>query len=431
MTVRYYRITPSIDAYKNMLRGYYMKSVISADTRSKCVGCGRAQFSYVFFNSIEEKKNGIKVPKCDFCGNYPEKFRIRRSLPLGLDGKADRVDIRHDKSNQRLTDIYQTIALIKIIDQEIESTKFTPDDYRSAKHNEDFKFQNFIDLRYWPIQEKKLSRGELTPSGLINKRTSLKHLKKYFSDVDIRNISSGLIVEFYENFNGGDRTRVLALQELRVILNYAFSLETIQKIPVFPKLKKPRIRDAENFLDINEQRKVISAIENNQYRLMIEIMAIYAMRTCEIRALQWQDIDFKNGLIKIQRHFSKGNTLIDMRKSNDKAHLLPITERFRELMNEIPFSINRNDFVFKGKEGSAVGEKVLSNAWKKALTKTGMRAIDLYEGIRHSRVSALLEKGYSEDQVMLLSGHETKDAFRRYGQLKAKAKLNLIREMTN
>jgi integrase len=193
-------------------------------------------------------------------------------------------------------------------------------------------------------------------------------------------------------------------------------------------MKKATVRDGENFLSYEEQRLVVGAIENPHYKKMIEVMAIYALRPCEIRALQWQDLDFRSGIIKIQRHFSR-NKLVDMRKSNGKPHYLPMTERFIEIMQTVTRSFHPEEFVFKGKEGAALGEKVLSNAWKNAINKTGMRSIDLYEGIRHSRVSALLEKGYSEDQVMLLSGHETKDAFKRYGQIKAQSKLNLIREM--
>lgn len=220
------------------------------------------------------------------------------------------------------------------------------------------------------------------------------------------------------------------MAELRVILGYAFSLQKIPFVPPFPKIEKSNMRNVENFLSHEEQKKVILAVDNPTYSMMIEVMAMYALRPCEVRALQWQDLDFHKNIIKIQRHFSRSQ-LVDMRKSSKKAHYLPITERFMEIIHALPFSIKKDDFVFKGKEGGAVGEKVLSNAWNKAIIKTGMRSIDLYEGVRHSRISAILEKGFSEDQVMLLSGHETKEAFKRYGQIKAQSKLEIIKEMMN
>jgi integrase len=407
-----------------------MRSVIMAETHSKCVGCGATSFVQEYFNKIEaaKKDEGIKVPKCVACKNFPNYFLYRRSLPVGMNGKSERVEIRWDKDHKRLTDIFQVIALVKIIDNEIKTQSFNPAEYRSKKHDNQFSFENFVFNTYWPVQEMKLKRQEMTPSGLTNKSQSIKHLLNFFAGVDIRAINTGLVTEFNDTYEASYRVRALALQELRVILNYANGRERLKEFPIFPKMKKAKVRDGENFLSYKEQCQVVSAIEDQDYKKMIEVMAIYALRTCEIRALQWQDLDFRTGIIKIQRHFSR-NKLIDMRKSNDKPHLLPMTERFIEIMQTVTRSFSPDEFVFKGKEGSSVGEKVLSNAWKKAIIKTGMRSIDLYEGIRHSRVSALLEKGYSEDQVMLLSGHETKDAFKRYGQIKAQSKLNLIKEM--
>lgn len=415
--------TKKIATMKTLLsiqRGFFMRSVIDADTGATCRECNSVKF-------IKVQKSGFTVSVCKKCKGEPNRYRIRRWLPSD-DGLASRIDIRYDSANIRIKDFFHAASVCRAIDTEIQEKRFDVKRYAPRKVSNASALNNFIDGTYWPAQLKKCERGELTPSSLKIKRVAIGHIKEFFQDLDIRILGSASLIEFYENFSSGDRARVLAMQELRVILNYANALERIEKVPKFPKLRTAKKRNVERFLEPGDQLRVIEAIENQTYKAMVKTLIIYALRPSEVRAIQWRDIDRRSGVLLIQRHFSNGTTLIDGRKSNESAHVLPLVDDFLNLINEIPRG-QAGDFIFKGVEGGAVGDRVLARAWSKACELAGVQPVQLYEGTRHSRLSALKGLGYSNEQLLLLSGHTSTAMLERYAQTKTNKRLSLVQGM--
>lgn len=425
-------LTPFKSIQMNILKGCYMSSVIAADEKSKCTDC----HGHLFKNEIFDKKLQLSIARCS-CGGYPDAIRLRRSLPIGEDSKACRVDIRYNKNGERLVDIDEAKHVARAIDYDIKSGRFDPNDYKPKKATIGLIFKNFIKLKYGPAQLKRFERGELSKGGWRKKVSLGKHLTEYFGEKDIRKISRGDIMEFRDAFPGSDRTRDLITQELNFIINYAFERDILTKKPATPKMRKAKIRNVENFLTDLEQYKILEAIENPKYKLMIECLIIYAMRPCELRALQWGDLDFKNEVISIRRSFSDGSHLQDGRKSNDSTHYLPITERFIAIVARLPRSIKNTDYIFKGVKGGAVNERALRDAWNSAIKKANetlkasekIEQVELYEGTKHSRLSFLKQQGYSDDQLMLLSGHTNVETLKRYAQVTKLNKLQSVRGM--
>jgi integrase len=418
-------LTPHSNIHRKMKRGFYMSSIIANDIGAKCIDCA----GDTFIKEMLDPKIKLGISKCANCGGHPDKIRIRRSLPIGQNGKAKRVDIRHARSGEKIIDIEEAKHVARSIDYDIKDGRFDPRDYRPRSSLDDLKFQNLIDNRYFPSQEKKVARGEMTPAGLKAKRSALNHIKAFFHDHDIRRIKSGMVFEFQESFESGPRARDLAIQELQVVMKFFLQMDYISELPKFPKSKKSKIRNVEKFLTDIEQEKIINEIEVPLYRLMIETLVIYAMRPCEVRALQWRDIDRVSGVVTIQRHFSDGIHLKDGRKSNEGVHYLPLTERFAEILNEIPRSLKKDDFIFKGKNGGAVADRVLARHWAKACKKLKIEKVELYEGTKHSRLSFLKRQGFSDDQLLHLSGHTNVETLKRYAQVTKLNKLEMVKEM--
>lgn len=407
-----------------------MSSIISADEGAKCALCGGA----VFKKEVFDVKLKLSVYRCP-CSGYPDILRIRRSLPVGEDGKSRRVEIRDNKNGERITDIYEAMHVARSIDYDIKGGNFDPRDYQSKAKTQDLIFKNFIKNRYWPVQILRLKRGEISNGGIKAKRSSLRHLEEYFNDYDLRKIKGPAINEYYELFESGPRARDLSIIELKVVISHAQKIGMITDIPFYPKLKKTKIRDVENFLTDKEQEEILAKIETPLYRLMIETLIMYAMRPCEVRALQWRDLDFKNDIITISRHFSDGVHLMDGRKSNESKHYLPMIQKFRDIVAQLPRSINAEDFIFKGKEGGAVADRVMARHWAKAIKevnknrKDKIEYVQLYEGTKHSRLSFLKRQGYSDSQLILVSGHTDEKTVRRYAQITKLNQLEIVRGM--
>lgn len=400
-------------------RGYFMAGTIKSDQRGGCACGGK-------FKQVQEF--GYSVPKCNNCGEYPKKLVISRYLPSITGGRGERIDIRWNHLNERLTTVWDAVAVLKLIDKEVQEGSFDPKKYQSRSAANQLKFKNFYNNKYLPKEENRFKRGDISMSMIKKKKSYGNHLS-FFNEVDIRNISSGMIFEFHESWTEKLRTRDLVTQELRTILSYAYDIEAIKKMPKFPKMKPAQKRKVENFLSIEEQQKIINEIDNPIYKAMVKVLSIYAMRPCEVRALKWKDINFREGYICISRHFTDGTTLKEGRKSNDQSHYLPIVKDFYEAMMEIPKSIVKDDFVFKGKNGGAVGDRVLARAWHNAREKAGVHYVQLYEGTKHSRLSQLKSSGVSEEKLIELSGHTNIKTLQRYAQSTLEQKMESVRSM--
>lgn len=400
------------DSDKSTSKRWYMAGVISSET-SKCK-CGGSWDVKII--------KGNKVSICSNCGEFPEKIRVRRVLPTRFGGDGKRYEIRRDRG-ERIQDVWDAIAVMKKIDKEIELGTFDPKNYGSRDVLKTLQFNNFVETSYLPDYETMVINQELTPSSLrIKKGLYNNHLKPYFGDMDMRVITAGEIVKFYRGFKKTLRQRELATAELRVILKDAVSKDILDGVPKFPALKKPRKRNVETFYTKAEQTLVISKIENEKYRDAVRILSRHLIRPSEVRAIREKDVYLFEKIIKIRQHFSQGTKLIPGRKSNEAIHPLRIDETTTEIVSKY-LTGNPEAPLFKGDHGGYMGEKVLSEAWRKAVKEAELPYIDLYTGTKHSTMTYLRKAGFTIAQIMNMSGHLTEDAAERYAQEDSEMKL--------
>jgi integrase len=389
-----------------------MAGVISADT-SKC-RCGGAWTKMTY--------GKYEVPVCEKCRKHPDKIRIRRVLPGIVGEPAKRIEIRHDQNNQKLTDVFVAISTMIAIDKEITDGTFDPQRYGSKETAQRLRFSYFVQNVYLPMCESKEKEGLLTKSSLrIKKGLATHHLIPFFKDTDLRNIRSGRILEFY-HLSKITRQKILAVQELRVILSAAVDFELLQGIPKFPKLKQARMKSPDTFYTFEQQNLVLSKIKDPVYRDMIKLLARCMMRPCEVRALRQKDVDLFKKTLTVDEHFTQGTHLIDGRKGDHEVHILRLDDECLEMLQ--PYLTGEPDEpLFPGKKGEYVAERVLSRAWREAVAETNLPYIDLYTGTKSSTATELVRMGLSDRVIMSQSGHKTIDAFKRYGQQTQEDKL--------
>lgn len=420
--------TAQYDWISKQSKGAYMAGTIQSDIRGNACACG-GKFQQV-------KEFDFSVPRCDSCNQFPQKFRIKRYLPGLNEKRGKHIIIRYDQSHKRLTSIYQCLGVNQSIDAELEQGIFDPRKYASRETSEQLRLGRFWTDIYFPIQQRRFENGDISPSTWKSKKGYFNnYLSDAFGSYDLRNITTQRLKLFYDTWNDKFRTRDLVLEELKYILNFSMEYGLIDKTPVFPKKKRVAHKNVENFLTDKEQQLVLNSIKNPQYRVMIEILSIYALRPGELRAIKWKDLNFQDGILSIQRHFSNGNKLVEGRKSRssgeEKAILyLPITKKVELLLSMVPRNINPDSFVFVGHVGEFVSEKALCSAWKNALLKAEIKKkVSLYEGTRHSTLTNLKKKGFSDEELIKLSGHTNLETVKRYAKTRMIDQVEALREV--
>lgn len=393
-------------------KGDFLSAKIYSDVRGNSCACGGK------FSSREEFK-GYEVPICNSCGEDPNLYRITAKI-LDIAGKPKRVEIRHDLDGERLRDAVDCMSLLKQIKREIKEGTFDVRRYDSKISKESFLFENFTE-RYLQDYDKRYKRKEITAGGLKRKKILvLVHLLPFFKGVDINQISAPKIKEFSSSYTDKLRTRDMAIAELKTMLNYALEYELIQRLPKFEKLAKSKKRHVT--LTVNEVKRVINKMPEQRHKDMFNLILTYSIRPGELRALQWRDINFKEGTVTFQRHIS-ANEVIEGRKSvsieNPKGRLVrPLTPDVLEILMRQPRSLVDSDFVFPGARGNdrPMSQNTLPRIWNATREKMKLGYVASYE-IRHASGT---EKYLKHKDIYLISedlGHTNINTTTRYANV--------------
>lgn len=194
--------------------------------------------------------------------------------------------------------------------------------------------------------------------------------------------------------------------------------------------------------------KVIEPYTEGQTRILLEyakshplgasvvLLLKCGLRRSELLGLQWDDIDFKNSLIHVQRAVTETNGILvcGEPKSKTSKRTLPMDQELKTILAQLPRSVIRhkrqgkgrievtvkNKFVIPDRKGNAMRP---SN-WEKRVYNKFMQAFHIAHpeipvlhphGLRHTYGSRLYDNGHGLDiyTIQKLMGHSSIDVTTR------------------
>lgn len=191
---------------------------------------------------------------------------------------------------------------------------------------------------------------------------------------------------------------------LNIILNDAVNeglidsnpLNLVKKI----KLEKTKITP----FSLEEVQKILQSC-NGWFKNMLSVAFFTGIRTGELLALTWEDIDFENESININKAMRQG--VLDKPKTQSSIReidMLPIVKN--ALLEQYKLSGNfKHVFVNKYNEGFSYAESITKKYWYPLLLKIGLSKRTFYQ-TRHTFASIMISKG--EDPVWVgckMMGH--------------------------
>jgi integrase len=186
------------------------------------------------------------------------------------------------------------------------------------------------------------------------------------------------------------------------MLRDALDWEDIKQLPKFPKIEQTE--PDRKIIDLDRQDEAINSIPDQMDRIYILFTAREMVRPSETRALWWDDIDFKHGVVTIRRHFSLSQ-LREATKARQIKHL-PLDADVRESLLRLPRFLGC-PFVFQ-KKG-----KPYSESWARKVWKIHCPEVSLYQGTRHSSATEAADRvGVDATQEFL--HHTSRKTVRRY-----------------
>jgi integrase len=243
---------------------------------------------------------------------------------------------------------------------------------------------------------------------LIDLRGKLKlHLLPFFGDCRASAITTTEIRRYItkrqaEGAKNGSINRELTA--IKRCFSLAMEAQTVMSKPHVPMLKENNVRAG--FFE-REQFESVRAHLPEDLQPVATYSYITGWRKNEVLNLQWPQVDFKNGFVRLEPGTTK----------NDEARVFPFTEELRAVLEAqkakadalkkagtiCPYVFNRN------------GKKIqyFRRSWNTACKKAGI-AGRLVHDFRRTAVRNLVRAGVPERVAMKLTGHKTRSVFDRY-----------------
>ncbi|HED1779873.1 TPA: tyrosine-type recombinase/integrase [Raoultella ornithinolytica] len=139
-----------------------------------------------------------------------------------------------------------------------------------------------------------------------------------------------------------------------------------------------------------------STITRNATRLLM----LTGLRTIELRASEWVDIDFDKGVWNVPAERMK------MRR----PHLVPISTQVRELLEEIHQLTGRGKYVFPGRNDA--GKPMSEASINQVIKRIGYDGKATGHGFRHTMSTILHEQGYNTAWIETQLAHVDKNSIR-------------------
>lgn len=136
-------------------------------------------------------------------------------------------------------------------------------------------------------------------------RSSFGRLIGHMKVSDIRNIDIQNVINVMRKEGRATSSMRDALGRVRECLEAAKYNRIISENPCFAiSVPWENVKRERRFLTKEEQNRFLRQAEGNWYKEMFYIMFLTGMRIGEVGGLKWEDVDFKNKCINIQRSLS-------------------------------------------------------------------------------------------------------------------------------
>lgn len=358
----------------------------------------------------------------------------RLTVDLGLKGDGTRDRPRKTITVEDKALLRTTKKLREYLEEELYKFKLEVESGEYIKP-EKMLFRDFVENEWKPKYGSKTEN--LSPLAYKNYCGHIdKHIMPIFGNKELSEIKTLHIVTFINDLSkpgarkdGKGKTLAAgtiqyAHRVLKNILTRATEWQLIKNNPM-EGVKKPKAEQTEfDFYDETEAKSVITALyqEPRRWRLFILGAMIGGCRRGELIGLEWQDVDFDNFTISINKSISlteNSKAIEKGPKSKSSRRTIDMPEWY---MNELEIHFREwelekkkaaiagewigedRSYVFHAGYGKPFYHSYPTEWWRKFLKRHNLKQIRLHD-LRHSSATLLIEAGASMKAIQKRLGH--------------------------
>ena len=328
----------------------------------------------------------------------------------------ERLKLAPNTANRRYASRLKAEIEGRIARDEFNYAEFFPDSPRArtlSRRAGDAITVGEVLRRYIDTAERSLQRS----TWLDYNRSVDSHLIPTFGDLHLTELTRAKLREWASGLDVTPKRLANILLPLRAVLKDAAADEIIDRNVLHgwkPEIKA-KLRD-ETAIDpfTPDEIRLICAACDGQLRNLVQFGFWTGVRTSELFALRWPDVDWRRGLVRVQRARVRGETKTTKTAAGvrDVKLLPPALEALKaqrthtELLGGEIFHDPRTDAPWSGDHA------LRSGPWRRALRAAGVRYRYPYQ-MRHTYASMMLSAGENPAWIARQMGHADWGMIRR------------------
>lgn len=243
------------------------------------------------------------------------------------------------------------------------------------------------------------------------------HLIPTFGDLTIAELTASKVKEWLSELPCSNKRKSNILTPLRQTFEDLYHDEIIDKNPLQRVKNLPNItREPEPFTQ-DEIAKILNEL-TGQARNLIQFAFHSGLRTSELIALRWQDVDFENNRVFISNAYVRGQ-LKDTKTKSGKREVMLQPQAKEALLNQKTFTGKQNEIVFHDPHTNQPwrnDQPIRKKIWIPTLKRANIKYRNPYQ-TRHTFASMLLSRGENPMFVAQQMGHKDWGQIRKvYGR---------------
>lgn len=251
----------------------------------------------------------------------------------------------------------------------------------------------------------------------------LGHLSPWFGKFMLSELKRKDVRDRLDKYEASNKTLGNIQSVLRAALAAAVDDELIESNVLagytYTKNEPPKDEDEIDPFDREEQAAILAAMEG-QGRNLVQFAFWTGLRTSELVALDWSDVDFIRGAVRVARVLTQFSDTPEVPKTNSSRREVKLLQGAVEaLMAQKAHTYLNGKEVFQNPqtlERWAGDQPIRKTLWQWALKKAGVRYRYPYQ-TRHTYASMMLSAGEHPMWVAGQMGHKDWTMIaRRYGR---------------
>lgn len=257
----------------------------------------------------------------------------------------------------------------------------------------------------------------------------LRHWKHYMAGplgrTPLHRVSRRDVQRWVDRYPGSGKTASNALGLIRGALRWAVREGQIAEDPTIGVMLPPRKRAGWDWLRDDEVARLLANCDGPKQRSILTTAIYTGCRAGELWGLSWDDVDTRQGVIRIRRAVAEDGTLGPPK--NGKPREVPLLSPVREALDEWrPLCPDRNrlGLLWPGRYGGAHPRGHRADL-RGALKRAGLRVIRFHD-LRHTCASHLIQGTWAPtivhralrlEEVQAWLGHSSRTMTERYAHL--------------